>query len=1605
MASGYNLYVNLMANTGPLAAGLRQSAGQLRAFDGQLAGTAGRLGQMQAATQRLAAAQQTASAQMVAAQGRVARATQQAAAAQQAVTRIQRAQQIATTLTARAQAAQATAATSAAAAHANAARMTAAAQAAQARGATNAAAAAQRAARAQAISGQYTQGTAAAQLRAAAATDAAARATRLAARTSTGLADAEARAASAVAARNDAQQRATRTAATTARTVRRAEEEVAAARQASAARSAQAGVALAAVLGLGVANAIALEREMANVMTISQQITGDNVASFTDQIVRLSTELPQTAEQLAQGLYQIVSTGFDGAQAMSILEVAAQGAAAGLTTSETSARALLGVLKAYGVPASQASDVMDTMFQTVNLGVISFEELAQQLGDVVPMAAAAGVEFDDLSSALAAITLAGIPAAESATALNMLMTRLMKPTAELREAIKGLGYESTASAVQQDGLYVVINKLNGVTKGSAEAITGMFKDIRAVRAVLALAAADGKNYADTYRGIANEVERAGATQRAYEIQMDTTSGQWQLFANQARALGIDLGRALLPALKAVGEVMNVVAGALNDLPGPMKSLIGWTTALGAAALLMRAAFIKVGAQLTTFRTQLAAARSGGAVLPAVLSGAGLAVSGLTALLAVGTLGYAAYSASKQKAKDATEELVAALKAEREEGESGAGIRKLTEQLTGGNFAEYMKAIGADVDEAVEAITSGGAQLDALYAKADQLNRQGLGLVPGLSPDEKERALSDARNARNVLKERRKIWSDAVKQEAAIAEQMAIVDAKIREQQSVMGGAWNLDMLLPKDKKGAPQYTKEMEALAKAVGDAVDPSRAFKDAQSAAGEAMRKAGKDADDAKVSLRGYMEELRKQVESQRDFQKNLSELALAGYSPLVDHFADLGVESAPMLAELVTDLKKGKTQIADEMQAIVQEDAARSTEAYRLGLEQLPAIAARYGDETARAWAEASETNDPSKFAKITQQMALLDIGRAVKQSSHEARDEFDRGMDLIAQVAQRKGKDAALVLKKALLDGDVQGAMTQLQAVWGADTPISAPDLSQVVAAFQTAGQQANTEWSGMLDLIAQVAREKGSAAASALTSALLSGDMQAVEAQLNAIGVSVNNIPGSKSITVSVTANQPPPIVVPIYFKRTGWDKDANGTPDSIQRPQANGSVLDFFASGGIRRREHHVAQIARPGDWRVWAEPETGGESYIPLAPSKRTRSRAIAEETVRRLGGQGIRWYADGGLTGWNYEAPSLFSLSGLASDSKDKKGKFSLAAFGKNLDKAVKKARQWRKDLDTVARRAGQDVADALADMGEDGIELTRKMATGSSKYIKAMAADLRALAEASKASLGSYTSQLKAAVKDQQAFEQNLARLAASGYGDLAKMLAEQGDADAEDLAAEAVKNKSKAKAANEAAKSANKVLPDSDLPDLVAIISAVKNSKTGIHEVAEATKLDEDHIIEIANLAYARIKSALGTKGTKFLADLAKANKGLAYASGGILTPGIYATSNGLVRFAEPETQGEAFIPLGGAKRSSATAVLEDVARRFGYRLTPAGTSPARVVDARPAGAVQVVVVREQPAALVGSMPVTVNGAADQTTADSVGTEIMRRLRNAQRGGRI
>jgi hypothetical protein len=340
-----------------------------------------------------------------------------------------------------------------------------------------------------------------------------------------------------------------------------------------------------------------------------------------------------------------------------------------------------------------------------------------------------------------------------------------------------------------------------------------------------------------------------------------------------------------------------------------------------------------------------------------------------------------------------------------------------------------------------------------------------------------------------------------------------------------------------------------------------------------------------------------------------------------------------------------------------------------------------------------------------------------------------------------------------------------------------------------------------------------------------------------------------------------------------------------------------------------------------------------------------------------------------------------------------------FDFELYRRNLTASVRLTTAWRHNLARVAARAGEDVASALEAMGAQGVELTHRMATGTKTEVDAMAAQLRRLAPEAGVSLAKFNATLGKETARTAQFEKDLTTLAARGYGSLAKNLAESGDEDAQKLAREAVGNNSAARKANRGVSAQNKLLGE-DLVDLLAVITAIRRSKGGIHAVADATELGEDRIIEVANRGLDRIK-ALGRTGGRFRSDLTRANKHLSYAEGGLHTAQV-APAGAWRVWAEPETGGEAYIPLAAAKRARSTKVLGDVAKQFGYGLVP--MAAGGVVGTTDAHSTRVVYLNQASAdvPLIGSLTIPLTNAA--TTPRQAAEEMLYQIRRARRGAR-
>lgn len=323
------------------------------------------------------------------------------------------------------------------------------------------------------------------------------------------------------------------------------------------------GLALAAGFVAASRETLALDTALRNIQSITKQDEA-SLQALGDAAVDLSKKLPQSASSLAEGLYDIASSGFAGADGLTVLNASAVAASAGMTTTAVSAKAVTAVLNAYKRPAKDAADVSDVLFSTVNLGVTTFEQLANNIGDYLGTAQALGVSFEETGSGIATMTLNGVNAAQAGTTLNAVLSKLIKPGKELAGTMSELGYESGTAMIEALGLRGSLLAISEAAGGTAEGLSANFDDINALQGVLALTNNEGEKWTEVGAKMEDSSARAGAAQDALAEQSKAVAFQLGVARNNVMAFAVGAGRSALPGVVVLLGALGRGAGEVGD---------------------------------------------------------------------------------------------------------------------------------------------------------------------------------------------------------------------------------------------------------------------------------------------------------------------------------------------------------------------------------------------------------------------------------------------------------------------------------------------------------------------------------------------------------------------------------------------------------------------------------------------------------------------------------------------------------------------------------------------------------------------------------------------------------------------------------------------------------------------------------------------------------------------------------------------------------------------------------------------------------------------------------------------------------------------------------
>lgn len=290
-------------------------------------------------------------------------------------------------------------------------------------------------------------------------------------------------------------------------------------------------------------------------------------------VLRLARETPQGPKALADALYFVTSSGFEGASALKVLEASAKAAAAGLGDTTAVADAVTSAVNAYGQANLKASEATDILLATVREGKAEPTELAGAIGRVIAPAQAMGVEFREVGGAVAGLSLTGLDAAEAVTALRGILSGMLKPTKQTAEFMKdaGISVADVREQIREKGLLATLQMLRDRFGDNEAALGKLFPNVRALNGFLALTGTNAEKNARVMNGVAKSV---GDTNRAFGKASEDASFRFRRAWSQMQARAIIAGGALIPLATSVVDAMGNLATEFGGLsPQGQKAIL------------------------------------------------------------------------------------------------------------------------------------------------------------------------------------------------------------------------------------------------------------------------------------------------------------------------------------------------------------------------------------------------------------------------------------------------------------------------------------------------------------------------------------------------------------------------------------------------------------------------------------------------------------------------------------------------------------------------------------------------------------------------------------------------------------------------------------------------------------------------------------------------------------------------------------------------------------------------------------------------------------------------------------------------------------------------
>lgn len=319
---------------------------------------------------------------------------------------------------------------------------------------------------------------------------------------------------------------------------------------------------------VAIRSALQLDASLDKVKAITGAATAE-MKFFNTELRRLSETVGRPQTELAESLFLIKQAGFDGADAMRILDASSKAAAIGLGETKVIADAVSSVLNLYGRSTISAEKATGILVLTAREGKVTMDQFEAGLGKVLPVAKSLGITFDQVSAALAAMSRSGVDTKQAAAALASIMDTLAAPTTDAVKALQeaGVSIDKMRESLANQGIIAVLGELKEAFEGNDEGLNRLFPNLRGMTGLLTLVGDKAEEATRIQRLLAEET--GGSLAKAF-VDVTDESLEYDKAMQKINNQMIELGSENLP----------VVVGALNLVNSAMDRMRSIAANLG-----------------------------------------------------------------------------------------------------------------------------------------------------------------------------------------------------------------------------------------------------------------------------------------------------------------------------------------------------------------------------------------------------------------------------------------------------------------------------------------------------------------------------------------------------------------------------------------------------------------------------------------------------------------------------------------------------------------------------------------------------------------------------------------------------------------------------------------------------------------------------------------------------------------------------------------------------------------------------------------------------------------------------------------------------------------